>query len=82
MRRFHGALADGGVMLVLEMVPNEDRISPPAPASFAMMMLVNTPSGDAFTLNEYRQMLGAAGFASIEQLDVPQSPQQLVVAMK
>jgi hypothetical protein len=52
MRRFHAALADGGRMLILEMVPNEDRISPPAPASFAMMMLVNTPSGDAFTLTE------------------------------
>ncbi len=82
MRRFHAALADGGKMLILEMVPNEDRISPPAPASFAMMMLVNTPSGDAFTLTEYQQMLTAAGFSSIEKLDVPHSPQQLVVAVK
>ena len=53
MRRFHAALADGGRMLILEMVPNEDRISPPAPASSAF-----------------------------EKLDVPQSPQQLVVALK
>ncbi|MCX6603763.1 MAG: class I SAM-dependent methyltransferase [Acidobacteria bacterium] len=82
MRRFHAALADGGKMLILEMVPNEDRISPPAPASFAMMMLANTPSGDAFTLAEYQQMLTAAGFSGIEKLDVPQSPQQLVVAVK
>lgn len=82
MGRFHDALADGGRMLILEMVPNEDRISPPAPASFAMMMLVNTPSGDAFTLTEYRHMLTAAGFSGIEKLDVPHSPQQLVVAVK
>ena len=82
MRRFHAALADGGRMLILEMVPNEDRISPPAPASFAVMMLANTPSGDAFTLAEYHQMLTAAGFSGIEKLDVPQSPQQLVVAVK
>jgi 2-polyprenyl-3-methyl-5-hydroxy-6-metoxy-1,4-benzoquinol methylase len=46
MRRFHEALVPGGLLLTLEMVPNEDRISPPGPASFAMMMLVNTPAGD------------------------------------
>jgi hypothetical protein len=82
MRRFHAALNEGGKMLILEMVPNEDRISPPAPASFAMMMLCNTPAGDAFTLAEYQQMLTASGFSGIEKLDVPQSPQQLVVAVK
>ncbi|MBM3798292.1 MAG: SAM-dependent methyltransferase [Acidobacteria bacterium] len=82
MRRFHAALAKGGMMLTLEMVPDEDRISPPAPASFSMMMLANTPAGDAFTLAEYRQMLSDAGFGSIEKFDVPQSPQQLVVAVK
>jgi 2-polyprenyl-3-methyl-5-hydroxy-6-metoxy-1,4-benzoquinol methylase len=82
MRRFHAALNDGGKMLILEMVPNEDRISLPAPASFAMMMLCNTPAGDAFTLSEYQQMLTASGFSSIEKLDVPHSPQQLVVAVK
>lgn len=82
MRRFHAALADGGMMLTLEMVPDEDRISPPAPAAFSMMMLANTPSGDAFTFSEYQQMLSAAGFGSVEKFDVPQSPQQLVVAVK
>ncbi len=82
MRRFHAALAGGGMMLTLEMVPDEDRISPPAPALFSMMMLVNTPAGDAFTLSEYRQMLSEAGFGGIEKFDVPQSPQQLVVAVK
>ncbi|MCC6536204.1 MAG: class I SAM-dependent methyltransferase [Bryobacterales bacterium] len=82
MRRFHTALSDGGVMLTLEMVPDEDRISPPAAAAFSMMMLANTPAGDAFTMSEYQQMLRNAGFGEIEKLDVPQSPQQLVVAVK
>ena len=82
MRRFHAALKPGGMMLTLEMVPNEDRISPPAPAAFSLMMLANTPAGDAFTLSEYQQMLAAAGFGGVEKHDVPQSPQQLVVAVK
>lgn len=82
MRRFHGALREGGMMLTLEMVPNEDRVTPPAAASFSMMMLTNTPGGDAFTLAEYQTMLRASGFHGVEKYDVPQSPQQLVVAVK
>jgi SAM-dependent methyltransferase len=80
MKRFRAALRPGGRMLTLEFVPNEDRISPPVPASFSLMMLANTQAGDAFTMAEYGQMLDAAGFGAREIMDVPRSPQQLVVA--
>jgi SAM-dependent methyltransferase len=80
MKRFRAALRPGGRMLTLEFVPNEDRISPPVPASFSLMMLANTDAGDAFTMAEYGQMLDAAGFGAREFMDVPRSPQQLVVA--
>ena len=82
MKRFHTALRPGGQMLVLEMVPNSDRITPPAAASFSMMMLGNTPAGDAFTMAEYEQMLDAAGFGARKVMDVPMSAQQLVVATR
>lgn len=80
MKRFHAALRPGGRMLTLEFVPNEDRISPPVPASFSLMMLANTQSGDAYTMAEYSYMLDAAGFGSHALMDVPMSPQQLIVA--
>ena len=80
MKRFHAALRPGGRMLALEFVPNQDRISPPVSASFSMMMLTNTPAGDAFTMAEYDQMLDAAGFGTREITDVPRSPHQLIVA--
>jgi ubiquinone/menaquinone biosynthesis C-methylase UbiE len=80
MKRFRAALRPGGRMLTLDFVPNEDRISPPVPASFSMMMLANTPAGDAFTMAEYGQMLDAAGFGAREITDVPRSAQQLIVA--
>jgi hypothetical protein len=80
MKRFRAALRPGGRMFTLEFVPNPDRISPPAPASFSMMMLANTPAGDAFTMAEYNEMLDAAGFGAREVMDVPMSPQQLVIA--
>jgi len=34
------------------------------------------------TLTEYNQMHTAAVFSAVEKLDVPQSPQRLVVAQK
>lgn len=80
MKRFRAALRPGGRMLNLEMVPNEDRVSPPGPAAFAMMMLTNTPAGDAYTKAEYDAMLDAAGFGKREMMDVPMSPQRLIVA--
>ena len=80
MKRFHAALRPGGRMLTLEFVPNEDRVSPPVPASFSMMMLANTPAGDAYTMAEYNRMLDAAGFGACEIMDVPASAQQLIVA--
>lgn len=82
MKRFHAALRPGGQMMVLEMVPNADRVTPPAAASFSLMMLANTPAGDAFTMAEYEQMLNAAGFGAREVMDVPMTPQQLVVATR
>lgn len=80
MKRFHAALRPGGRMLTLEFVPNEDRVSPPVSASFSLFMLANTPAGDAYTMAEYSEMLDAAGFGTRKIMDVPKSPQRLIVA--
>ena len=82
MKRLYAALRPGGQMMVLEFVPNADRLTPPASASFSMMMLGNTPSGDAYTMGEYGQMLDAAGFGAREIMDVPMSAQQLIIATR
>lgn len=82
MKRFREALKPGGRMLTLEFVPDEDRLTPPAPAQFALMMLTNTPSGDAYTFRDYNGMLDAAGFGAREMMDVPQSAQRLIVAAR
>jgi 2-polyprenyl-3-methyl-5-hydroxy-6-metoxy-1,4-benzoquinol methylase len=81
LRKVAASLKPGGRIAVLEFVPNEDRISPPMAASFAMQMLGGTPSGDAYTLAELRSMLMAAGFSTVSGHPL-QGPQTLVVATK
>ena len=68
--------------MTLEFVPNEDRVSPPIPAMFSMMMLGATQAGDAYTLKQYERMLGQAGFTRNELRQVPHSPEQLIVSAK
>jgi predicted O-methyltransferase YrrM len=82
MRKTHACLQDDGLVITLEFVPNEDRVSPPTAATFALMMLGTTPSGDAYTFSEYDAMWGAAGFASSELIDLPDSPQRLIVTRR
>ena len=56
LRRVRAALAPGGRAVAVEFIPNEDRVSPPDAASFALVMLATTPAGDAFTYAEYDAM--------------------------
>ena len=80
LQKVAASLKPGGRIAVLEFVPNEDRISPPMPAMFAMQMLGDTPSGDAYTLAELTAMLKAAGFRTVSGHPL-QGPQTLVVGM-
>jgi 2-polyprenyl-3-methyl-5-hydroxy-6-metoxy-1,4-benzoquinol methylase len=82
LAKVHAALAAGGRAVTLEFVPNEDRVSPPAAAAFAMMMLGSTPSGDAYTFSEYERMFQKAGFRRNEIHPLPGSPQQVIISHK
>ena len=76
--RARRALAAGGAVLVVEMVPNDDRVSPPFPAMFAFVMLASTPCGDAWTARELQEMGRAAGFADSMVQPPPPSPQTMI----
>ncbi len=82
IRKIYAALKPGGKCLTLDFVPNDDRVTPPPAASFAMMMLGSTADGDAYTLSEYRQMFGKAGFASTEAHPLEKSPGTLMISTK
>jgi 2-polyprenyl-3-methyl-5-hydroxy-6-metoxy-1,4-benzoquinol methylase len=82
LKRVHDALRPGGLAMILEFVPNEDRVSPPMPAMFAMTMLGTTPKGDAYTLAEYKSMGDAAGLCIQAMQDVPETAQRLIIASR
>ncbi len=81
LRKVHAALKPGGRAVTVEFVPNEDRVSPPAPAAFSMIMLGTTRAGDAYTYSEYDKMFRKAGF-TLNELRRSPGPQSFIISKK
>jgi ubiquinone/menaquinone biosynthesis C-methylase UbiE len=81
LKKVFAALTPGGCVVVLEFVPNPDRVSPPVPARFSLTMLAGTPSGDAYTLAELQHQLEGAGFRNVSTHALP-TPQTILLAEK
>jgi phospholipid N-methyltransferase len=82
LRKIHKSLNDGGKVLTLEFIPNDDRVSPPSEAMFSLVMLAGTPAGDAYTFAELKEMCENAGFSRNEHVPLESMPQHLVISMK
>lgn len=79
LKKVRSALRPGGRVATLEFVPNEDRVSPPMPAAFALTMLTSTPAGDAYPLSALTAMYSEAGFNGITAHPIPMSPHTVVM---
>jgi 2-polyprenyl-3-methyl-5-hydroxy-6-metoxy-1,4-benzoquinol methylase len=79
LKKVRAALKPGGRAATLEFVPNEDRVSPPMPAAFSMIMLASTHAGDAYPLSELTAMYTDAGFGGVTAHPIPMSPQTVVM---
>jgi SAM-dependent methyltransferase len=79
LKKVRGALKPGGRAATLEFVPNEDRVSPPMPAAFSLIMLATTAAGDAYTLSELTAMYHEAGFGDVSGIPIPMSPHTVVL---
>jgi 2-polyprenyl-3-methyl-5-hydroxy-6-metoxy-1,4-benzoquinol methylase len=82
MRKIHRALVPGGMCVTLDFVPDPDRVSPPTAASFAMMMLGSTATGDVYTFAEYETMFRNAGFASSTPHALQRAPETLILSSR
>jgi 2-polyprenyl-3-methyl-5-hydroxy-6-metoxy-1,4-benzoquinol methylase len=78
LRRVARALKPGGSAITLDFVPNDDRVTPPPAARFAIVMLTTTAAGDAYTFREYEAMFRSAGFSRNSLHAVPDSPQSVI----
>lgn len=82
LKKVGAALNRGGHVVILEFVPNDDRVTPRIPALFSATMLSNTPQGDAYTYMELSEMCRSAGFEEVRLVQLAPMPQSLVVARK
>lgn len=81
LQRVKAALRPGGRVVIVEFVPNEDRISPPPSASFSLVMLGTTPEGEAYTFGDCQKMLAEAGFHDASHHPLPPTAQSAVIAI-
>lgn len=80
LRRCHAALVPGGRVVIVEFVPDPDRVTPPPAAAFSLVMLATTPEGDAYTFDELAAMLTEAGFEKPSMHVLPASVNVALVA--
>jgi precorrin-6B methylase 2 len=69
--RVVAALPRGGRVVILEIVPDEERRSPPLAVAFSVAMIVNTAGGDAHTASQYRAWLEGAGLSEVVATPIP-----------
>ena len=70
----YGALKPGGIFVVNDFVPNEERTEPTFALRFSVYTLTHTPEGECWTLSQYSDWLKQAGFNSIKMHgDVPKT---------
>ncbi|MBN9024643.1 MULTISPECIES: methyltransferase [Kaistia] len=79
LEKARASLAPGGRVIAVEQVPDAERISPPWPAGFALIMLATTQRGDAYTEAELGDMARDAGFSGVALTALPPSPASLVL---
>ena len=64
------ALNDGGLLLVQEFILDDKRDAPLHPALFSLNMLIGTPSGQAYSQGELRNMMTEAGLQDVGLLPI------------
>ena len=82
LRRIRSAMAPGGRAVTVGFIPNDDRVTPPLDAFFAVIALSGTSEGDAYTIGEYQRMFREAGFSRSELRQLLPAPQRVIVSYR
>ena len=81
LKKTFRALASGGTIAVQEFLVNKDRTGPLNGLFFAVNMLVNTQSGNTWSVEEIGEWLREAGFKDVRTIASP-GPSPLILATK
>lgn len=82
LRRVHAALAPAGRTVAMQIMLNDDRVSPPFATMMNFNVLATTPSGQVPTAPELEALLRSAGFDRLEWHELPDSDERIVLAWK
>lgn len=82
LKKAGAALRDGGRVLAVEFIANEDRTSPTIAAEFSMMMLGTTLGGEAWAYSDLERMFRRAGYGEVEVQAIPPAMEKIVLATK
>ena len=82
LHRVHAALAPGGRLVVLQIMLNDDHVSPAFAAAMNFNVLATTPSGEVPTAGEVETALRKVGFERLEWHDLPGADERIVIAWK
>lgn len=70
IKKGYQALREGGRLLIHDFILNEDKVSPPSAAIFAVNMLINTQRGRTYTEGEITVWMEGANFKNIKCYDI------------
>jgi ubiquinone/menaquinone biosynthesis C-methylase UbiE len=82
LKKAFGALAPGGTIAIAEILVNADRTAPLPALLFSLNMLVNSDTGDTFSLGEISAWLGDVGFKDVRTVDAPGLAPLIILATK
>lgn len=80
--KVHAALRKNGTIVIRDVVMDPSHTAPAAGALFAVIMLVATPAGGTYSLDEYAEDLTAAGFADVTLVHRDEAMNSLIRARK
>lgn len=81
LKKTFAALASGGTIAVQEFLVNQERTGPLNGLFFAVNMLVNTQTGNTWSVEEIGEWLREAGFRDVRTIASP-GPSPLILATK
>jgi ubiquinone/menaquinone biosynthesis C-methylase UbiE len=80
-KRLHRSLANGGRIIIADMIPNDERTGPPFPVLFAVNMYLLT-GGDTYPFSTYAAWLREAGFTEATTYDTHRTHSPIVIGTR